>query len=95
MKNTDIKYKLSTDYNKLYDLLHSGIKVVGFCGITGFNHIVNFDYSRLIEMSYVPEHLEYKFSHITFWTDQISCIDDFIIVCKSGNIRFFEPDLNN
>ena len=30
MKNSDIKYDLSTDYDRLYDLLHKGYTVVGF-----------------------------------------------------------------
>lgn len=46
MKTADIKYNLSTDYKKLYQLLHNGITVVGF-------HEKSKEYSKLIEIVYV------------------------------------------
>ena len=83
VKNTEIKYNLSIDYTKLYQLLHKGIKVVGFGCFTGIDNKVNMEYSRLIEMVYLPEHKKYNFCTITFWQDQVVDEIGFAQICKS------------
>ena len=47
MKNTDIEYQLSTDYERLYDILKSGKKVVGFVAYGEFKSALRiFEYSE-------------------------------------------------
>ena len=54
MKNSDIKYKTSRDYDKLYDLLKEGNIIIGFVGlaIEGINTVYSlsiFSYSEKTE----------------------------------------------
>ena len=54
MKNSDIKYKTSRDYDKLYDLLKEGNIIIGFVwlAIEGINTVYSlsiFSYSEKTE----------------------------------------------
>jgi len=49
--NSEIRYNISNDYNKLYELLKNGDVIIGYTGID-INDDINMSYSKLIHMSY-------------------------------------------
>lgn len=90
MKNSDIKYNLSKDYNKLYDLLKKGNIIIGFIAV-GIDNISSMEYSKVTTMHYNSDH---KFFDIGFTVFEMDFDKNkFIEICKKENVRFF--DLNH
>lgn len=87
MKNTEIKYNLSTDYKKLHQLLKDGKMLIGFIAVD-IDGIPNKEYSKVVPMSYSSKYksfdLGFTFFEIDF--DKIG----FEELCKKQNIRFFD-----
>lgn len=81
MKNSDIKYTTSRDYDRLLELLMEGNIVIGFIAIN-FNNKPNFQHSRLIEMRYSSNH-KYLDVGVTIF------LEDFD---KGGIIQYFQEN---
>lgn len=90
MKNSDIQYKLSVDYVKLYKLLKDDIILIGFSAID-INNKPNFDYSKLVTMSYNNVSESFDLGFILF--EGFFTKDGFIKICEKQNIRYLEPNL--
>ena len=72
MLNSEIKYKISTNYKELYKLLkYDKLTIIGFIGIS-LNGVVNENYSKLIQMSYNQKNESFD---IFFY----KCMDIFLI----------------
>ena len=86
MKVSEIKYNLSTDYKKLYQLLKEGNIIVGFIAID-IDGIPNKEHSKIVTMSYNESakmfDLGFSFFEIDF--DKIG----FEELCKKENIMYF------
>ena len=89
MKNVEIKYTLSTDYDRLYTLLKKGNLIIGFIAID-IDNKVSKDYSKITTLSYNTEGKFFNIGFI-FFEPEFSKID-FKTLCIRHNIRFF--DLN-
>ena len=87
MKNSDIKYKLSTDYVKLYRLLKSGITLIGFIAITLDNKVLK-EYSKVTTLNYNAKYKAFDLGFTVFEEDFGK--SDFIKLCKNENLRFFD-----
>lgn len=87
MRNTDILYQLSTDYERLYKLLHEGKILVGFVSHY-FNNKIDNEYSQLTEMKYEKRYAKYDLGMIFFECDFNK--EDFIKLCERDNIRFID-----
>jgi hypothetical protein len=82
MKNLEIKYDLSTDYYRLYELLLKGFKVIGL--VKSF--IPN---NSLIELFFHnPKEKQFEIGQSAFMENITK--DFFIQICESKNIRFFD-----
>jgi hypothetical protein len=97
MKTSDIKYtNLSTDYNRLYDLLKNKD-----CIIAGFTSIDNNkkndndeycdEYSKITMMFYNKKHQLFYLVFSIFESDLHSDFS-FYDLCKLENVRFFDLD---
>ncbi len=86
MQNTNIKYKTSTDYNRLYNLLKQDNLVVGFLDITINGKLKN--HSKLVMMSYNSEHRYFDLGFCFFERDFDKI--DFNDLCKKNNMRFID-----
>ena len=93
MKNTEIKYNLSTDYERLYELLHKGLLIIGFAGVSIYKEVTSLEYSKLIEMKYVIKDKKYDFYTTVFFNDMIKSKEIFAEICKKENIRFFDLEI--
>ena len=90
MKNSDIKYELSRDYSKLYNLLKTENMVIGFIAII-VNNIPNMDYSNLIKMTFSKKDEIFHIGDITMFESMFDeC--DFIKFCEQYNVSYI--DLN-
>lgn len=90
MKNSDIKYGLSKDYSKLYNLLKSETMVIGFIAII-INNIPNMEYSNLIKMTFTKKDEILRIGDITMFESMFDeC--DFVKFCEQYNVSFI--DLN-
>ena len=89
MLNTEIKYKTSTDYDRLYELLKSGNLLVGFIAIN-IEGTLHMDYSKLVQMQYDKINKSFYLGFTFFESDfdKVSFND----LCKRENVRFI--DLN-
>jgi len=89
MINKDIKYNLSTDYEKLFKLLKEGITLVGFIALE-VNNVISDEYSKLITLSYNKEFKSFDIGFVFFEVDfnKIS----FKQLCEQYHIRYI--DLN-
>ena len=66
MLNSEIKYKISTNYKELYKLLkYDKLTIIGFIGIS-LNGVVNENYSKLIQMSYNQKNESFDIGFIFF-----------------------------
>lgn len=83
MKTSNIKYNLSTDYKRLYELLLKGFLVIGFVSTSK-------DFSKLIAMEYSKEYNKFDLGYAVVFEDQIKDSFEFATFCKSENIRFFD-----
>lgn len=86
MKNTEIAYGTSTNYEELYRLLKEGIVVIGFISIAD-SQGNNSEYSRCVELKYLKEYGKFDFSVLVFFESDFS-EDDFCELCKEENLRF-------
>lgn len=87
MLNTDIKYKLSTDYDRLHDLLMSGVKLVGFiANDIEAKHVSK--YSRVVEFRYNQKFKSFDFG-FTFFESDFNKFE-FNELCRKENVRFFD-----
>jgi hypothetical protein len=89
MENSLIKYPLSTDYDRLYQMLKDGIILIGFIAID-VNGIPNMEYSKLTTFSYNPKCKSFYLG-FTFFESDFSKVD-FNKLCKKQNVRYV--DLN-
>ena len=89
MKNTEIKYKLSSDTERLYELLKSNTVVIGFIALD-INGVPNMEYSKLVQMSYnsIAKSFDLGFTFFEMDFDKIG----FDKLCEKYNMRFI--DLN-
>ena len=91
MLNSEIKYPLSTDYERLQELLKAGIKVVGFGAFKS-----SLIHSRLTFIWYDTHTQQYNFDRLfSFWEDQLTEPDSFARICELKNIRFIDIDFGN
>ena len=90
MLTKEIKYNLSTDYKRLYELLKSGNGVIGFtCSFIGAKKYI--EHSKLCYMTYDKDDKFFNIGITVFESDLEETT--FNEICKDYNIRFF--DLNN
>jgi hypothetical protein len=89
MLNTEIKYKLSTDYKKLLQLLKDGNLIVGFIALDIDGKVDN-DYSKLVQMAYSKKYRYFDLG-FTFFEKDFDKLD-FGKLCLKYNVRFI--DLN-
>lgn len=84
MKNSDIKYKTSRDYDKLYDLLKEGNIIIGFVGlaIEGINTV----YSELSIFSYSEKTESFELGNIHIL--DIFGKENIIKVCEAFNVQY-------
>jgi hypothetical protein len=87
MKNDLIKYKLSTDYNRLYKMLKDGNILIGFIAID-VNGVPNLEYSKLTTLSYNSEFKSFDLGFVFFELDFNKI--DFDELCKKQNVRFID-----
>lgn len=88
MKNTDIKYKTSDNYELLYDLLKDGIIVIGFTAIV-VNDKPNMENSKLVEIKYSDEGSFFEIGSIVISSETFDK-NDFCEICKENNVRFID-----
>lgn len=89
MKNSEIKYNLSTDYDRLYELLIRGNMIVGFGAITLKGKKPEKDHSKLVAMNYADG--RYDLGVTVFFKEDFDK-SGFIEICKHENIRFIDID---
>jgi len=89
MKLSELKYDLSTDYDKLYHLLKDGNNIVGFFAIS-MNNVPDMEYSTVTMMSYNRNFKTFDIGLTLFEIDFDKT--DFMEICKNYNIKYF--DLN-
>ena len=87
MKTADIKYKMSNDYDRLYDLLKSGNIVFGTIAIN-IDNIPNPEYSKLTTMNYNPDAKMFDLGFSFFEMDFNK--DGFKKICKRENVKFID-----
>ena len=88
MKNSEIEYTgLSTDYNRLYDLLKSGKKIVGFYN-TYVNNKYNKEYSKIALFSYDSETKTFNLYGSMF--EDCFSKEEIISEMQEMNIRYFD-----
>jgi hypothetical protein len=87
MKNSEIKYKTSTDYEKLYQLLKEDNILIGFMSIE-YNNKISDEYSKLVTMSYNAENKFFDIGFIFFEPDFDKIL--FIKLCEKYHVRFIE-----
>lgn len=88
MKNSDIKYELSTDYERLYDLLKGGNVVVGFVGILLDCRMDK--YSKIIEMEWNLIHGYFYIGYELYESDLKHGVKSFVKACRLQRIRYFD-----
>ena len=87
MKNTEIEYQLSTDYERLYNLLKEGKKVVGFYAVMHEDGR-NPDYSRLESFEYSETHNIF-FVGVNIRESDFITKDEILDCMKTLNVRYF------
>ena len=90
MHNSEIKYNVCTDYDKLYELLKDGNLIIGFLALD-IDGVPDMDYSALRQMSYKEKYRSFDFG-FTFFESNFDKIG-FNELCQKYNIRFIP--LNN
>lgn len=88
MKASELKYSLSRDYQMLYDLLKSGVSVVGF---TYLWHREEYQKEHLMLQSF-------KFKDGSFdlgntWLGKAS-YSQFLEYCEKSGVQYFEPNVD-
>lgn len=88
MKNTEIKYQLSTDYEKLYRLLKEGCKIIGF-------HSVGNSYEEADTDVSVIETFEYNAAWKRFYLNAVVAESGFtkeeiLAYMARWNVRYFD-----
>lgn len=81
MKNSEIKYNVSKDYDSLFSLLKEGNIIAGFMAIS-VNNIANLEYSLLVSMKYNNHYFE--IGDLCFDFEK----DDFKKICEEYNVRY-------
>lgn len=87
MKNSEIKYKTSTDYERLYNLLKEGNMLVGFIAVD-IDGVPNMDYSKLVSFSYKKDGCFFDLGFVFFEADFDKIA--FPELCKKYNVRFID-----
>jgi len=80
MKNREISYQTSTDYERLYELLKQGKIIIGFAAIK------NTESSKLVELNYKNGFFNLNIS----FNDSDFAKEGFIQTCEEYNIRFID-----
>lgn len=85
MKNSEISYQTSTDYNRLYELLKLGKIVVGYMAMESEN---SNEYSTLHNFWYNKEYQYFNLNGNLYerYFDKIK----FIEYCQKWNVRFID-----
>jgi len=83
--NSEIRYNISNDYNKLYELLKNGDGIIGYTGID-INDDINMSYSKLIHMSYNNKNKSFYLGFVLFESDLTEI--NFSDICRKYNIRY-------
>ena len=94
MKNEDIKYKLSTDYETLYETLNRGDTVVGFMEWSDLVGKPNGTSSKVCGFRITGSYFE--LGSLVLLKKEYS-IERFAEYCKEWNVRYFplEQDTSN
>lgn len=87
MKNSDIKYKTSTDYERLYSLLKHGNVIIGFVAIY-FDGVPSDTHSKLINISYNDKYKTFDFG-FTFFESDFDKIS-FVELCENEKVRYID-----
>lgn len=87
MLTSDIKYNLSTDYERLFTLLKSGAMVIGFISMD-IGGVLNHDYSQLVPMTYKPNWQAFDLG-FTFFEQDFDKMR-FPDLCEKYNVRFID-----
>jgi hypothetical protein len=87
MKNSEIKYSLSRDYERLHTLLKSGVIIVGFIAID-IDGVPNKNYSKIVEMSYKEQYQMFDLGFSFF--EQNFDKKDFSKLCENQNLQYFD-----
>jgi len=87
MKNSDIQYNTSKDYDKLYELLKMGNKLIGFIALdTDIEGVPDLEHSRIIT-------LNYNFFDMGFCLFEPSPNKPFFVkTCKKNNIQYLDVE---
>lgn len=80
MRNKDIKYELSTDYERLYQLLKGGNILVGHVAIDDYEGGVNREHSKPTSLLYNETDKFFNLGFIFFESDFNKI--DFIKLCN-------------
>ena len=89
MLNSEIKYKTSTDYDKMYRLLKDGNVLIGFIALY-YKGSPSEDYSKVVTMSYNAKFESFDLG-FTFFESDFDKIG-FIELCRKENVRFIDID---
>jgi hypothetical protein len=87
MLNSDINYNLSTDYERLYNLLKSVPMVIGFIAVD-VDGVPNNQYSKLVPMCYKPKWQAFDLG-FTFFEQDFDKLR-FPDLCEKYNVRFID-----
>lgn len=89
MKNEEIKYKTSTDYERLFQLLKAGNTVVGFMAFHSKNEISK-EYSEVVSFSHETTMVNrFHIGNFVLFEDDIEKVP-FAVLCKEYNVRFID-----
>jgi hypothetical protein len=80
MKNSEIKYNVSKDYDSLFSLLKEGNIIAGFMAVS-VNNIPNLEYSLIVSMKY--NHY-FEIGDLCFDFEK----DGFKKICEEYNVRY-------
>ncbi len=90
MKNTKIKYKLSTDYERLFKLLKEDNLIIGFIALD-IDNVPSKEYSKVTQFSYDAASKIFDLGNCILFEYDLDKIN-FKNLCEEFNIRYF--DLN-
>lgn len=86
MKNEDIKYKTSTNYERLYKLLKEGNVLIGFTSVK-IDGVAFDTHSKVIQMSY---NADGKFFDADGWLAESFGKEAIVDSWRSSNVRFID-----
>ncbi len=90
MNNTKIKYKLSTDYERLFKLLKEDNLIIGFIALD-IDKVPSREHSKVTEFSYDSASKIFYLGNCILFEDDLDRIE-FKDLCEESNIRYFDLD---